>query len=409
MSSAPTSAIPDGTYRWRRIAFSIALLLAVLLFAFIWINPYLDAASVLLRVGGPNASGFLARHDTNAVETSLLFFRTPVRAIRARMYVPAGIENPPAMIVIHGVHHLGIEEPRLVNFSRALSSHGILVVTPEMTDLADYHLEPGGVDVIGLCAQELKRRTGANSVAVMGLSFAGGLALVAAADPKYASDIGVVASIGGYEDLARVLRYFATNSIAGPDGDKFQLPAHEYGVLVVAYSHPEEFFAPQDVALARDALRQQLYENVDAAKALVPRLTPADQKLMEQLLAEKTDALSAQLLAALKKHENETTEVSPKGKLRGIRASVFLAHGAGDNVIPPTETEWLAREVPPDRLKFTLISPVISHVELGGNPTFADQWRLVHFMQEFLHECSQKARTRHGLETPKLQVPSNPS
>lgn len=406
MYSAPSSA--KASHCSRRILIATVVVLILLILAFAWLNPYLDAGSVLVRVGNPNAEGLLARHDTNPVKTSLATFSTPVRAVRARYYVPVGITHPAAMIVLHGVHHLGIDEPRLVNFSRALASHGVLVMTPELTDLADYHVDPEGITVIGSSAQELKRQTGAESVSVLGLSFAGGLALLAAADPKYANDISVVASIGGYEDLDRVLRYFATNSIVGPNGDKFQLPAHEYGMLVVAYSHPHEFFSAKDLPLAREALRQQLYENVDAAKLLATRLSPPGRRLMEELLANKTEVLSADLLAALKKHQAEAAAVSPAGKLSGIKADVFLAHGAGDNVIPPTETEWLAREVPHDRLKFALISPVISHVELGSKATFADQWRLVHFMEEFLQDSAEKARAEHTLDLPTapLQAPA---
>lgn len=398
MSSAPRPAKKPN--RSRRIYIGILVFLVLLILGFAWLNPYLDAGSVLLRVGNPNAEGVLARHDTNAVETYLTMFNTSVRPVRARFYIPVGIERPPAMVVLHGVHHLGIEEPRLMNFSRALASHGVLVMTPEMTDLADYHVEPQSIDVIGLSAQELKRRTGAKQVSVLGLSFAGGLALLAASDPHYANDIGVVASIGGHDDLARVLRYFATNSIERPDGSKWTIPAHEYGVLVVAYSHPDEFFSPQDVPLAREALRQQLYENVDAATEIAARLSPPGRKRMEELLAHKTEVLSADLLTALKKHEAETVVVSPAGKLGSIKADVFLAHGGGDNVIPPTETEWLAREVPHDRLKVALVSPVISHVELGSQATFADEWRLVHFMEEFLHDSRAKAQTHHALELP---------
>jgi pimeloyl-ACP methyl ester carboxylesterase len=407
MSSALSPVTPDARYRRLRIAYTLGILLVIIVFVFIWINPYLIAGSVLLRVGDPKASGFLANYDTNPVTTKLTTFATPVRPVLARFYIPVGIQNPPAMIILHGVHHLGIEEPRLVNFSRALASHGVLVMTPELTDLADYHVEPQSIDVIGLSAQELKRRTGANSVSVLGLSFAGSLGLLAAADPKYRNDISVVASIGGYDDLARVLRYYATNSIVGPNGQKFSLPAHEYGILVVAYSHPGEFFSEQDVPLAREALKQQLYENVNAAKEIAARLSPPGRKVMEALLEHQTQVLSADLLAALKKHEAEPAEVSPAGKLGDIKADVFLAHGAGDNVIPPTETEWLARDVPPARLKEVLISPVISHVEVDGKSTFADDWRLVHFMEEFLHDTAEKARTHSAFQMPSEQVPAN--
>jgi len=52
----------------------------------------------------------------------------------------------------------------------------------------------------------------------------------------------------------------------------------------------------------------------------------------------------------------------------------------------------LQRDVPPAALKAALISPAISHVELGGEPSFTDQWRLVQFMARILElaEDSQK-------------------
>jgi dienelactone hydrolase len=400
--------MPSGLKR-RLLFVSISLLVLVALF-FFWLDPYLDAASVLLRVSNPNGDGILTRHDTNRIDTQYTIIQTPAGPVRGRLYIPVGVKDPPAIVVLHGVHHLGIEEPRLINFSRALSTHGILVLTPEMADLADYHVEPTAIAVIGSSARDLKARTGADSVAVLGLSFAGGLALVAAADPRYENDISVVASIGGHDSLPRVLRFYATNSIERPDGSKLLMPAHEYGVLVVAYSHPQEFFPAEDVELARDALRQQLYEIVAQAQAIAARLSPAGRNRMELLLAHKTDSLSADLLRGLAHHEAEAESVSPAGKLAHIKADVFLAHGAGDNVIPPTELLWIEREVAADKLKVAIISPAISHVELGGEPTFADRWQLVHFMEEFLRDTRLRARSHHALapSTQQYSVPQTP-
>jgi dienelactone hydrolase len=385
--------MPSG--RKRRLLIAFFLLLVFLAITYFFLNPYLDAASVLLRVSDPKRNDFLTRHDSNAVAISDTTIQTPTGPVRGRIYLPIGVSNPPAMVVLHGVHHLGIDEPRLVNFSRALATHGVLIITPELPDIADYHLEPGTIDAIGSAARDLKARTGANSVAVLGLSFAGGLALVAAADPRYENDISVVISIGGHDSLPRVLRFFATNTIHGPNGAAVHMQAHEYGILVVVYAHPEDFFSPTDVPLAREAIRQQLYENPTQAQALALRLSPAGHARMDQLLAHKDDELSADLLRSLKEHEAEAEEVSPEGKLAHLRADVFLAHGAGDNVIPPTELLWLQHDVPADKLRAALISPVISHVELGGNPSFADEWCLVHFMEELLRDCRERARTVH--------------
>lgn len=401
-----TALAPSAKPR-SRLAFVILLLiLLVVPSGYLWLDPYLDAASVLLRVSDPPRNDWLSRHDTNPITISDTKIQTPTGPVRGRLYVPVGVANPPAMVVLHGVHHLGIDEPRLVNFSRALSMHGVLVMTPELTDLADYHVELSSIDVIGCAARDLKGRTGANSVAVLGLSFAGGLALVAAAEPRYENDIAVVISIGGYDSLPRVLRFFATNSIQRPNGAVVHIQAHEYGILVVAYAHPEDFFLPTDVPVAREAIRQQLYENPSQAESLAQRLSPGGHARMEELLAHKDEGLSADLLRSLADHETEAEAVSPAGKLSRLRADVFLAHGEGDNVIPPTELHWLKRNVPADKLKAALISPVISHVELGGHPSFADQWRLVHFMKELLRDCRKRARSHHGLSPAPQLAPA---
>ncbi len=401
MAIAPA---PSRNQKHRHIVIIVLLILLLVPSGYLWLNQYLDAASLLLRVSNPERNDWLTRHDTNPITIRDTRIQTPTGTVRGRLYIPAGVTNPPAMVILHGVHHLGIDEPRLVNFSRALSMHGVLVMTPELADLADYHVELSSIDVIGAAARDLKARTGANSVAVLGLSFAGGLALVAAAEPRYADDISVVISIGGYDSLPRVLRFFATNTIQGPTGAPVHMQAHEYGILVVVYAHPEDFFGPSDVPVAREAIRQQLYENPTQAESLAQRLSPAGRARMEELLAHKDDGLSADLLRSLADHKAEADAVSPAGKLSQLQADVFLAHGEGDNVIPPAELLWLKRDVPADKLKAALISPVISHVELGGHPSFADEWRLVHFMKELLRDCRKRARSHHELSpAPQLE------
>jgi dienelactone hydrolase len=178
----------------RALIIAIAILLG-LLTSYFWLDAYLDAASVLLRVSDSQRNDWLTRHDTNLIQIRDTQIQTPTSPVPARLYIPLGIQNPPAMVVLHGVHHLGIDEPRLVNFSRALATHGVLVLTPLLADLADYHVESSSIDVIGSASRDLKARTGADSVAVLGLSFAGGLALVTAADSRFENDIGVVISV----------------------------------------------------------------------------------------------------------------------------------------------------------------------------------------------------------------------
>ena len=63
---------------------------------------------------------------------------------------------------------------------------------------------------------------------------------------------------------------------------------------------------------------------------------------------------------------------------------MFLLHGAGDSVIPATETLWLATDVPKGLVRDVVVSQAVVHVELEGEPSIGEKWALVHFMAEVL-------------------------
>ena len=59
----------------------------------------------------------------------------------------------------------------------------------------------------------------------MGLSFSGGLALVAAADPEYRPDFKFVFAVGSQDAMAHVANYYLTGQEARPDGTMEQSEA----------------------------------------------------------------------------------------------------------------------------------------------------------------------------------------
>jgi len=69
-------------------------------------------------------------------------------------------------------------------------------------------------------------------VGLLGLSFAGGLSPLPAADARYTPYIQFVVSVGSHDDLERVSGFLVTNTIARPDGTLLEMPGHEYGPLV---------------------------------------------------------------------------------------------------------------------------------------------------------------------------------
>lgn len=366
---------------------------------------YLRAAVILLRVQAPQHPGALANLSANPIDEVLTEVPSPSGPIRARLYIPKeegkikegkikDQPDAPGLVLVHGVHHLGIDEPRLVAFARALSSSGIRVLTPELLALADYHVDRSSVDLIGYSACALSAQLG-QKVGVLGLSFAGGLSLLTAADPRYEPCIRFVVSVGAHDDLERVSQFLVSNTIERPDGTTLHMTAHEYGVLILVYSHPEDFFPPADVPAARETLRLLLWERVDESRKEAELLSPGSRQKMELLYNHQVEPLAGELRQSIARHRAEMAPVSPHGNLTALQVPVLLLHGAADNVIPSSELLWLQRDVPPAALKSALISPAISHVALGGEPSLTDQWKLVHFMAQILEltEDTQPAPT----------------
>jgi pimeloyl-ACP methyl ester carboxylesterase len=355
------------------------------------VGPHLRAISLLLRFSNPQARGFAASFADHPFREEDGSAQTPQGPLRYRLYIPQDIKNPGGVVLLHGVHHLGIEDPRMWNLARALAGAGVLVMTPELQDLADYRVTAQTIDRIGNSAVVLSTRM-KRTVGVIGLSFAGGLSLLAANRTGFRDKIGFVVAIGAHDDMGRVARSFAANVIALPNGNDAPFQAHEYGVLVLAYSHLEDFFSAQDVPIAREALRQWLWELPDAMKT-ASDLSPAGQKELDLLLHHR-DQLREPLLAEIKLHKDEMDAVSPHGHLAQLHTTVFLLHGAGDTIIPASETLWLAKDVPPNELKAALVSPALVHVDMGDKVTWQQQWQLADFMAQVL-DAADKLPAQH--------------
>jgi dienelactone hydrolase len=313
----------------------------------------------------------------------------PARTVKARMFSPPGgtPKDVPAVVLVHGVQYLGIEEPRLQRFAKSVVSAGLVVLTPQVDELADYAVSARSIETVGASIRALRARTGgASKVGLMGTSFGGGVSLLTAADPRFADEVAFVVAIGAHDDLGRVSGFFANDEIEEVTGGTKKLRAHGYGATVLVYTHAEDFFPPEDVPAARDSLRSWLHEKRDAARESAKALSPASKAKMDILFSPDISPLRAEIIAMIAKRTTDMKTVSPHDRLGALRAHVYLLHGAGDTVIPATETMWLAKDVPPSSLRMVLVSPAIEHVELK-EPSIADQWALVHFMSDVIGEA----------------------
>ena len=384
-SIAPAEAIrPFLRLKYLWFALPLILLLAAGSYA---LRYELRSYVFLIQFLDPHASGLLVRLEGHGVDAQEITLSTTQGPVRARLYVPRGVAHPPGMVLVHGIHHLGIDEPRLMNFAHAAASDGFSVLTPEIAALADYHVDGASISTIGESAAWFQERLGTGPVTIVGVSFAGGLSLLAACDPRYAPHIRALVLMGAYDSLERVVRFLATSQAEFPDGRMEPYAAHDYGAAVFVYSNLNRFFPASDLAVAHDSLRDWLWERPRDAQALFPKLSPPSRATMEILMARQIDRLRPKLLEAIQADAVQLSAISPEGKLGALHTPVFLLHGSTDDIIPSTETLWLEKDIPKPYLRAALITPAFSHVDPDKHAVWTAELRLVEFLAGVLRNA----------------------
>src|SRR5262249_34600087 len=105
-----------------------------------------------------------------------------------------------AILLVPGVHASGIDEPRLVGFARDIASTGHPVVTAGLEDLARYSITVRSTDMVEDAASWLSQQRDVapdTRVGMLGISFAGGLSIVAAGRPSRRDPGACGRSVGG--------------------------------------------------------------------------------------------------------------------------------------------------------------------------------------------------------------------
>lgn len=366
----------------------VATLLALVTILAAPAERHLRAASLLLGLSGAEPSwSSLVTSDfsVESVEVPAEVTSTKAPSIRARVYRPIGNLMPSrGLVLAHGVHWLGIDEPRLIALARAFARSGVTVLTPELGPLADYRIDDeGNLDALRVSVRWLARDPGVRSggVGLLGVSFAGGLSLRVASEPALAADLAYVASIGGHHDMARVAKYFVTDRIDTVHGE-MAWKAHDYGLAVLVYNEPERFVSKDDAPHLRAAVRAYLRETYPAAESAALAMSPEGREVFDRIAHRDRMALTATVLRELPSMTETMRAASPVGRMNQIHVPVFLLHGAHDDVVPPSESEFSAAEVTGE--VHLLITSKIGHAELGKDDNHFDEIRLVRFMAGLL-------------------------
>jgi dienelactone hydrolase len=246
------------------------------------------AVFVVQAAGIQGVARRVAAWQTVPVTQTLNGYTVPWRGgtLKAYAYHPNQVLGRGIMLV-PGVHAAGIDEPRLVRFARDLASMGHPVLTVELPDLVHYQVTPRTTDMLEDAAAWMMHQPeyagDEGRVGLMGISFGGGLSIVAAGRPAIRGGIAFAMSFGGHGDLPRTLQYLCTG--IQPDGTV--RPPHDYGLAIVLLGAAEHVVPREQVQPLRDAILSFLeasrLDMIDKPKAAAEF---AHAKSLEATLAE---------------------------------------------------------------------------------------------------------------------------
>jgi hypothetical protein len=191
----------------------------------------------------------------------------------------------------------------------------------------------------------------------------------------------------------------ATNIVAGAENVTIK-PPHDYGVAVVLSGVADQLVPPEQVQPLRDGILTFLLASsldmVDKPKAevefararAVERTLPEPARtLMQHVNNRAVDQMGpilAPVVASLAQRE-EHGALSPE-RAAPPAGTVYLLHGADDNVIPSVETVLLANYLHGKADVHAVLTGLVTHAEVDKSAGAIEVWRLVGFWKSLMGE-----------------------
>jgi len=375
----------------RRRRVTTLAMAAALVMAAAAMAPFVVSAAHLLDLSGyDGVARVLLPVRTRSVDREDLSIPTRYGPVGARRYTPTGRPTH-YLMVVPGIQAGGVDEPRLATFAARLAGTGALVVTVPLPDLRVFRVTPRSTDMIEDAVRWMSSRpelAPEGRIGLVGISFAGGLAIVAAGRPGLEDRLTMVVAIGSHGDLPRVMSYLC----GGLTADARRPPPHDYGVAIIALAAADRLVPPDQVddfsdtvltflrasslASIEPASSDRLFETARTRAASLP--DPARQ-LAGWVNARDVGALGPRLLPFIEALGGDPALSPSRSPIP--RVPVFLLHGPDDTVIPSTELDLLRADLEArgNTDVRALLTPILRHADLRDRISLGDAWALVRF------------------------------
>jgi dienelactone hydrolase len=376
--------------------------------------PYLDALGFIIRAADiPGTPAVLANGRsysfTREAKTTI-----PTRAgdIPARLYKPEGRFRR-TVLLMPGVHRDGIDESRLVGLAEDLAGTGYNVMTVAAPDLQKFKVTPEVTDVIEDAIRwtsEQPQFSTDGKIGVLGISFTGGLSIVAAGRPSVRDRVAFVMSFGGHGDLSRAMHYLTSGEVLG-DLEQAKRssavvgaehvgvhPPHDYGLAVTLLNLADRvvpadqvaalskgidgFLLASSLAVTDPPRSVPVFEEMKKYQETLPEPSRTYMQYVNDRAVDKLGPILLPVADALKDHPGMPALSAERATPPS--APIFLLHGVDDSVIPSVETVLLAEHLKGKAEVHGLLSGLITHAEVNRTPSATEVWRLATFWREIM-------------------------
>ncbi|KAF1080636.1 MAG: hypothetical protein GQF41_3046 [Candidatus Rifleibacterium amylolyticum] len=256
------------------------------------------------------------------------------------------------VIAAHGVTVYGNNDVRILQFARALTACGVVCVLPDLHHIANGCFHTKDLDLISELIKNYQQNC-ENRLGLVGFSYSGSYVLTAAANKEFADKVTTVTVFGPCYSMAESFAVSETFK-AVPETDLEWDKYIHFSVMGV-HRFGREMGVSADIAAECETLLRDYCSNYS--------IEYKRQFYMSRLARfDPIEYFRAKVM------HDPLDELSPKGRLAGIKCRVSLIHGSNDHMIHASESQKIYAELKKAGLAARcrlLVTGLLGHVHPG--------------------------------------------
>ena len=323
---------------------------------------------VLNVVPNPAARLMTIFRQEPSIETTF-YTTTEGAVVPMRIHHPPGDDPAPALIIYPGASPAAEEHEAVNVLARALAYAGIRTFFPRIPALKEVLVREESVEhmINVYLAVEAREDVDPARIIGSGVSFGGSLFIKACLDDRLRGKPAAVFSYGSFFDFREGLNFSMTGICS--DGEKeYHIEPHDWGRIAFFHNYLEYLDEPCNPENVRQYLVDKVANDGQNGDFLYESFPEEDRAVIDKIIADQSQEAVSMADNVLKKIQPMMERLSPSHFLDEIDFSIYLMHGANDNMIPFTETVRFAKALTESgREVESFVSYLYSHSETEGH------------------------------------------